>query len=128
MDKTTLNPSRAVMEATLSRFSAAWGRGDIDGLMALMADDPTYRTSSGLTFRGRQEVREGFARICRPSDPATDPPPPAAPHFFDNKCLSFFTLLLPAVGGGLAMVEGVDIITFDGDGRIVAKDAYRKLG
>ena len=128
MDKAATNPSRSAMEATLSQFSAAWSRGDIDGLMALMADDPTYRTSGGATFRGRHEVREGFARICRPSEPGTDPPPPAVPHFFENKCLAFWTLRLPATGGGHATVDGVDVITFDGEGRILVKDAYRKLG
>lgn len=128
MDETTANPSRSVMEATLSEFSAAWGRGDIDGLMALMADDPTYRTSSGLTFRGRQEVREGLSRMCQPSGASGAPPAAMGPHYFENKCLSYWVLRLPAAGGQEATFEGVDVITFDGDGRIRVKDAYRKVG
>ena len=51
------------------RFSEAWAKRDIDGLMALMTDDIVYGASvgpePGATFRGRDEVRRGFEHMLR---------------------------------------------------------------
>ena len=115
------------MQATITTFSDAWSRGDVDRLMSLMSDAPLYRTSSGLTFTGRDEVRQGFACLCQP--PKSPPPAPAPAgkfFFFDDKCLSYWTLTLPVPGGESRAVDGIDVITFDPDGRIRIKDAYRK--
>ena len=113
----------SLMQATISKFSDAWGRGDIEGLMMLMSDAPLYKTSSGLVFEGREAVREGFARICQP---AGSPSPPGQFFFFDDKCLSYWTLKLPSPDGKTRTVEGIDVISIDPDGRIRVKDAYRK--
>jgi hypothetical protein len=117
------------MQATIAQFSDAWARCDIDKLMALMSDAPLYRTSGGLTFEGREAVRQGFARMCQPATsppPANSAPPPGKIVFFDNKCLSYWTLTLPTQDGQSRLVEGIDVISFDPDGRIRTKDAYRK--
>jgi hypothetical protein len=115
------------MRSTIERFSQAWGRGDVDALMTLMSEAPLYRTSSGSTFEGREAVREGFRKICQPADPAASPPPPPRLYFFDDKCLSYWSLKLPAPGGDPRWVDGIDVISFDPDGKIRIKDAYRKL-
>ena len=115
------------MRRTMDRFSAAWRRGDIDGLMALFGDDPIYRTSSGIAFEGRISLREGLIAMCHPL-PADDQPPAnqAETYFFGRSCLTYWTLKL-ANGETQAVVDGVDVITFDGQARIILKDAYRKL-
>lgn len=124
----TATPSRARMLSTLGRFSNHWRRGEIDGLMEQMSDAPSYRTSSGRRFDGREAVRKGFAQMCTPSPKALEQPD-EAPHevrFFGNCSLTYWSLMLPAGDGSLREVEGVDIITYDPDGRISIKDAYRK--
>jgi hypothetical protein len=115
------------MRSTIEKFSAAWAHGDIDTLMTLMSDAPLYRTSSGLTFEGREAVRRGFLQICRPAQPPASPAPPAKLCFFDDKCLSYWSLPLSSPDGELRWVDGIDVISFDPDGRIRIKDAYRKL-
>jgi hypothetical protein len=117
----------ALMRSTVEKFSRAWVRGDVDGLMTLMSDVPLYKTSSGSTFEGREEVREGFLRICRPAEPSASPAPPPSLCFFADKCLSYWSLKLPFPDGEPRWVEGIDVISFDPDGRIRIKDAYRKL-
>ncbi len=125
--KTELETLHDTMRNTMSSFTAAWARGDIDSLMTLFGDDPIYRTSSGAAFEGRTLLREGLVKMCQPS--ASDSPPPANQarmHFFDRSCLTYWTLEL-AAGDTQAVVDGVDVITFDDQGRIIVKDAYRKL-
>lgn len=119
-------PPREVMRDTFARFSQAWSQGDIDGLMECMAAQPVYSSSGGTRHVGREAVREAFTAICKPSDPSVEASPPEA-HFFGNRSLSYWTLPLPAPDGRPSEVSGVDIVTYDGAGRIMRKDAYRKL-
>lgn len=117
----------ALKRSTIEKFSQAWARGDVDGLMALMSDAPLYKTSSGSTFDGREAVRQGFLQICRPAEPTASPPPPPRLFFFDDKCLSYWSLKLSSQDGESRLIDGIDVISFDPDGRIRIKDAYRKL-
>ncbi len=112
------------MRQTMSAFTAAWSRGDIDGLMTLFGEDPLYRTSSGIAFKGRASLREGLVKMCQPSDDAAAAEPTM--HLFGRCCLIYWRLEL-ANGDRRDMVDGVDVITFDNDGLITVKDAYRKL-
>ena len=56
-------------EQVWQRFSEAWAKRDVDGLMALVTDDIIYGASvgpePGATFRGRDEVRRGFDHMLR---------------------------------------------------------------
>ncbi len=116
-----------MMRRTMESFTAAWARGDIDGLMGLFGDNPIYRTSSGAAFEGSVALREGLSKMCL--SPQGDTPSPAAPtrmHFFDRSCLTYWTLKL-ANGDTQSVVDGVDVITFDNQARLIVKDAYRKL-
>ena len=132
MDKTkTSKDATSANAETLRRFSDAWARQDVDGLMALMTDSPIYRSSAGprpgAVYQGREEVRAAFSRMFTNASPATAAPPPAIePAFFGNRALSFWTLPGRAPDGSPAIVEGVDVLTFDEEGRIAVKDAYRK--
>lgn len=120
-------PGKAAMLATLTRFSSSWHRGDIDGLLAEMSPEPAYRTSSGGNFEGRSAVRVALQQMCKPGKAGAEPGPPDS-IFFANKSLSYWCLDLPKPGGGVEKVKGVDLITYDNDGRILLKDAYRKAG
>jgi hypothetical protein len=116
--------------SAIDGFAAAWSRVDIDGLMHHMAEEPAYHTSGGTRFEGTAAVRRGLTGMCQPS-PASFSTPEAgeAPpvHFFDDKSLSYWTLPLPGLDGTSVMVRGVDVITYDPAGRILLKDAYRKM-
>jgi ketosteroid isomerase-like protein len=61
--------STAANRQTWQRFSEAWARRDIDGLMALVTDDIVDGASvgpePGTTSRGRDEVRRGFEHMLR---------------------------------------------------------------
>ncbi len=116
-----------LMRSMIERFSDAWARADIDTLMSLMSDAPVYKTSAGATFEGREAVRQGFAKICQPTPPGAPPAPPGRYEFFDDKCLSYWSLRLAGADGEMRWVAGIDVISFDCDGRIRVKDAYRKL-
>jgi hypothetical protein len=47
------------------------------------------------------------------------------PFFFENHALVYWRLTLSGTDGPVE-VDGVDVITFDDEDRIVVKDAYRK--
>ena len=141
----SLNPhqvSASVQEAagnadsyrkTLELFSAAWGRGDVDTLLSLMADEPVYKGSTGAMpgtlYRGREEVRTVLEKMAggnAGTDVASAPAPPPEMYFFANRALVYWNLMLPGADGSPQPVDGVDIIEFTDDGRIAVKDAYRK--
>jgi len=120
--------------AHLAEFSAAWARGDVDGLLAAMGDAPLYRSSSGpgpgAVFEGRAAVAAAFERMVAGNrgKPAGDGPPlePPGTRWFGNQALVPWKLQLPGPDGQPREVEGVDVLTFDTSGRIAVKDAYRK--
>jgi len=115
----------------LLRFSEAWRCGDVDTLLSLMSDEPVYRGSTGplpgTEARGRQAVAAAFERMVGANRSQVPTAPAAAPraHFFDSHALVYWHLTLPGANGPVA-VDGVDVITFDDEGRIAVKDAYRK--
>lgn len=51
----------------LGQFGAAWACGDLDALMGFVTDDCVYLASvgpePGTTYRGRDQVRRGFAAM-----------------------------------------------------------------
>jgi hypothetical protein len=115
----------------LLRFGEAWRCGDVDTLMSLMSDEPVYRGSTGALpgseARGRQAVAAAFERMVgmNRGNPAPAPSPAPRPYFFENHALVYWRLTLSGTDGPVE-VDGVDVITFDDEDRIVVKDAYRK--
>ena len=111
-------------------FNDAWTRGDLDGLMALMADDPAYRASTGhgpgTDHHGTSAVRDGFAAVITAEAANDQPaPPPGVIHIAAERGFSMWAY--PTTGPDCTprTVEGIDVWTFEGD-RIATKDAYRK--
>jgi len=115
---------------TAEEFCRAWDAGDVDALMAVMSDNPTYRASTGLepgrTYSGVHEVRAGFAAVIAAENSSL--PVPSSPRevlAVDDRALSFWSYAVGRDDGSASVVEGIDVWTFD-DGRIAVKDAYRK--
>lgn len=126
LDNRNVVANREVIE----QFAEAWDAGAVDDLMALMADDPTYRASTGdepgRTYQGATDVRAGFAAVIEAEAATGEPPPPSGElHVFEDRALSFWSYSSAGLNGRTAQVEGVDVWRFE-HGRIALKDAYRK--
>jgi len=51
---------RASLEDLVVRFTDAFNRNDLDGVMAFMADDAVYEEFTGAVNRGRAAIRAAF--------------------------------------------------------------------
>ncbi|MCW3005682.1 MAG: hypothetical protein JWP17_308 [Solirubrobacterales bacterium] len=115
----------------LDAFTSAWEAGDVDGLMALMAPECTFRASvgpePGATFSGREAVRRGFEAFL--SRPASGPPPSTQtqpPLVGEDFAVTRWTSSFPQPDGPPLVVRACDVFEFAGD-RIRSKDTYRKV-
>src|SRR5262245_59257695 len=52
--------SRAELEDLVIRFTDAFNRDDLDGVMAFMAEDATYDEFNGKRSHGKAAIREAF--------------------------------------------------------------------
>ena len=53
-------PSRAELEDLTHRFTAAFNREDLDGVMAFIAEDAVYDQFNGVRSVGRTAIRAAF--------------------------------------------------------------------
>jgi ketosteroid isomerase-like protein len=51
---------RATLEDLVIRFTDAFNRNDLDGVMGFMADDAVYEEFTGTITRGRDAIRAAF--------------------------------------------------------------------
>ncbi|OWF65953.1 DUF4440 domain-containing protein [Polynucleobacter hirudinilacicola] len=113
---------------TLSAFSAAWNRHDIDSLMSFMSHDCVFQTAAGPDSCGARH--EGPAAVRAAFESAWLNFPDAQwmndRHFVDgNFGVSEWTFTGTAADGSRIEADGVDIFTFK-DGKIQLKNAFRK--
>lgn len=125
-------------EATVKRFAAAWESRDLDAVMACFCDQAVYRSSTGpgpgKEAFGQSQVRKLVKSFFETSTARTDVAAELqakesavrAPISTDEVVIVFWNLIFPDPTGFPRNVEGLDVFTFDGDGRIKCKDAYRK--
>lgn len=126
----TLNTGARSNRELIDAFIQAWHDVDIDALMNLMADEPSYRASTGdgpgVDYHGRDAVRRGFAAVIDAEAASNESvPPPGEVTVFGDRIMSMWSYPTTSPSGGAVIVEGVDLWTF-ADGRIAVKDAYRK--
>jgi ketosteroid isomerase-like protein len=50
----------ATLQALVLEFTEAFNRNDLDGVMALMAEDAVYEEFTGTLNRGREAIRAAF--------------------------------------------------------------------
>lgn len=112
----------------LRQFGAAWARGNLDALMGFMTDDCAYLASvgpePGATYRGREEVRRGFAAMLaydrgRERHGGTV-------VLAGDRGFAEWSFTETTTDGGGRIIRGCDLFEFR-DGRIRRKDAYRKV-
>ena len=111
----------------LTEFSAAWGRSDLDGLMNLMTEDCVYAASvgpePGTTYRGKEEVRQGFAEIIEYESGGEQRD--GRKWVSGDYVFSEWAYDEIAEDGTVTEIRGIDIFHFV-DGKLALKDAYRK--
>ncbi|MEI8324022.1 MAG: nuclear transport factor 2 family protein [Betaproteobacteria bacterium] len=115
-------------ESTLSAFSDAWNRHDIDALMSFMSEDCVFQSAGGpqacgACHVGEQAVRQAFAAAW-----ATMPDARwlNGKHFVQGDFgVSEWTFEGTAADGSRVQTDGVDIFTFK-NGKIALKNAFRK--
>lgn len=124
--------------ATVKRLAAAWDSRDLDAVMACFCDNPIYRSSTGpgpgREASGVAQVRDlvnsffesATTRTTEVEEPQHNGSVVRDPISTDGIVIVFWNLLFPDPTGFPRNVEGLDVFTFDGDGRIKCKDAYRK--
>ncbi len=111
----------------LKTFGEAWGRGDLNGLMALMTDDCVYAASvgpePGTTYRGKEEVRQGFAEIIEYESGGEQRS--GKKWIAGDYVFSEWSYDEIGEDGTVTDIRGIDIFHFI-DGKLALKDAYRK--
>jgi len=111
----------------LRAFGVAWNNGDVDTLMSFMTDDCIYSASvgpePGRTYRGRDEVRQGFAAMLSfdAAGESRDGPVVVCGTWGSAQWSYVFT----EPDGTTTEVRGCDLFEFRGD-KITRKDAFRK--
>lgn len=112
----------------LQQFSAAWTAGDLDALMSYMTDDCVYYASvgpePGSTYRGKNEVRHGFAAVLA-YDRGRERHDGTA-FINGNVGVAEWSFHEMAPDGTGRLIRGCDIFEF-ADGKIRKKDAFRKV-
>ena len=108
----------------LKSFAEAWNRHDIDALMAQMAVDGVFISSSGARAEGDEAVRAAFAGVF---EAFPDARWENDVHFVSgDRCVSEWVFTGTDAEDGTAVEErGCDVFTFR-DGKIQVKDTYLK--
>ena len=108
----------------LKSFADAWNRHDLDLLMAHMADDGVFVSSSGAQAEGAGAVRAAFAQVFALFPDASWR---EDTHFVsgDRGVSEWVFTGTDAEDGDVVQERGCDLFTFR-DGKIAVKDTYLK--
>ena len=116
---------RKQLEDLVVRFTEAFNRDDLDGVMSFMSEDAIYDEFNGRRNRGKQAIREAFEPQFRgdfgkirfqAEDWFLDPE--------SGKALIRWVCTLESDGKRSAW-RGLDILRFEG-GRLTEKHTYAK--
>ena len=116
---------RKRLEDLVVRFTEAFNRDDLDGVLSFMADDAIYDEFNGRQSRGKQAIREAFVPQFRgdfgrirfhTEDLFVDPK--------SEKALIRWLSVLEGDGQSGAW-RGLDILRFE-DGLLAEKHTYAK--
>ena len=117
-----------VTVATLTAFSDAWNRHDIDALMSFMSEDCVFETAAGADVcgtrhQGHAAVRKAFAAVWEAVPDAQWRN--GVHHVTGDFGVSEWTFTGTAADGSRIEVNGVDLFAFK-DGKIQRKNVFRK--
>jgi steroid delta-isomerase len=105
---------------TVSRYAELLGSGSADELTALYAADATVEDPVGSGVRhGREEIRQLYDRI----EKQTRTVELLSVHINGNEA-AFLARLTVIAGDIRTRIDGIDVMTFDDDGRITSMRAF----
>jgi steroid Delta-isomerase len=110
-------PSREQIETTVQQYVDAVGRQDLEGVLALFADDARQEDPVGTPANvGRDEIRGFFERAFRGAFTTTLTGPLLVTG--DHAAVHFTIEVPTGSGTDPIVVRVVDLIRFDADGLI----------
>ena len=119
------NEDRAAMVAVARAHAAAEAKGDIEGTMATLDEDPTYELQPlGLTLRGRDIARkyyEHFFANCQPRVTGYDL---RSEWVADEGVLQEYTLQIDSPDGVNTRHDIIGILIFGADGNLSGERIY----
>lgn len=119
-DRQPLSSTR--LEEVCAKYVSLVGDEDVDALMALFADDCTVEDPVGTEPRvGRDAVREFYATLP-PMDVTAELAGPVHASA-DSKTAAFPF----EIDTGGSVINVIDVMTFDDDGKISSMTAYWKM-
>jgi steroid delta-isomerase len=111
------------IRATIDRYVAAFGNGDKDGYLSLFSPDATVEDPVGSDVcRGPVEIA-GFWDGVRNLTPTIHLQLVGSPRVAGGAA-AFAMQALPELGDTKMVVDIIDVMTFDDDGRITSLQAF----
>jgi ketosteroid isomerase-like protein len=122
------DPAGTMTIERLGAFADAWAERDVERLMTFMAEDCVYTASvgpePGRTYRGREEVRRGFAELLAYDTGGVSRSGRAFIQGTSGAAEWSYEFAEP--DGSVRRVLGCDLYEFRGD-KIALKNAFRKV-
>lgn len=119
-------PDRAVLETTVRAYAAAWGARDREAWLATFAASATQEDPVGDgARRGRDEIGEFWDRAMAAYDSLEIVP---RDIFICGREAAMEWTIHAVTCEGAVTFNGVDVFTFDEDGRILSVRAYWERG
>jgi ketosteroid isomerase-like protein len=105
-----------------TRYTAAWNAHDIPAIMAMHAEDTTYRRhGSARIFRGKEAVAEQFGKDFSGLPGLKFEP--ISLHGSDDHFVAESIITATTPDGAPVTMELIDLIILR-DGKVVSKDSY----
>jgi len=112
-------PSDIEMKQVLQAYFDAFNRADVDGLMALLADDATVEDPYGSAVKSGRAILSEFYRETI----ATVPSAPMRGSHGDSAALAYDAIFSTS-NGDVKATSVIDVMTFDADCKIKTMRAY----
>jgi steroid delta-isomerase len=113
----------ATIRETIEQYWARFSDGDKDGWLALWADGATMEDPVGTPLKhGKEEIGAFFDQGQSQADSIELKP--LAPAIICGNQASFLMEVRPTIGGSTMIIDAIDVMTFDDDGKITSQRAF----
>lgn len=116
-------PTVAEMKAVMTRYTTLVSAGDVDGVVALYAENATIEDPVGVPAQsGREAIVKFYQNACATSVKIKVLSGPYGS--FGNSAAMVAEVLVDVPGQGPTRIELIEIMEFDAQGKISAMRAY----
>jgi len=116
-------PTDTEMKQVLQAYVDAYNRSDLDGLVALYADDATVEDPYGTPAKiGREQIAEFYKGAMATGAKLTLSAPIRGSH--GDAAAMAFDAVVNTPQGEIIAASVIDVMTFDGNGKIKSMRAY----